>query len=263
MPKPRLQQLMSERQLWHARGAGVARRSTQHSVSSGFAALDQALHLGGWPVHGSTELLCSQSGIGELELVLPSLAERSRQRPVLWLNPPHLPFAPALEQHNQSCHQHYVLRCTTPREQLWAAEELLRSGAFSSLLSWFDGRPLQDRQLRRLHLAAREGNCWHLHFRDIRCQPQTSPAPLRLSLSASSQHLHVEVFKQSGGHAGQRLQLPRPTSLLWQQQPASSWPVYRQAPRRRLNLVASSRPEGALQRLPLGLDTLPRPGTPH
>lgn len=262
-----LTQLLNERQLWRARGNGAppSRRAVDRGMSTGFSELDQALHLGGWPRNGSTELFCSQFGGGELELLWPGLKTRCHQRPALWLNPPLLPFAPAIEQQGLNSLQHYLLHINIAKEQLWAAEEALRSGAFSCLLSWFSSSSLQDRQLRRLHLAAQEGDCWHLHFRDSASRQQSSPAPLRLLLQPSLNYLDIHIFKQSGGHSGQQLRLPRSANLLWQQQPASTWPVYRPAPRRRLSLVTLAAPHGgtsAGQRLSAPPRSFP-PGNPH
>ena len=52
---------------------------------------------GGWPTGARTEILSGRAGIGELQLVLPALAALSwAGKRVVWLAPPHLPYAPAL-----------------------------------------------------------------------------------------------------------------------------------------------------------------------
>ncbi len=236
MPATALQQLINSQQLWSAKQRH-SRAAVKHGsgASSGFAALDRALHSGRWPRNGSCELLCAAPGIGELSLLLPALSSLAKQRPIAWLSPPWLPFAPGLQQQQLSAAQQWLIRAPQS-QQLWAAEESLRSGAFAALLSWSSEQNIQDRQLRRLHLAAREGDCLHFHFRAPSCQQQASPAPLRLLLSANQDSLQLEILKQSGGHSGQCLRIKRPKDLLWQQQPACQWPVHT-AVRQRLSLT--------------------------
>lgn len=230
-----LQQLINGQQLWPAKQRkGRAGSSANRCSATGFPSLDKALHQGGWPRNGSCELLCTTAGIGELSLVLPALGQLAKQRPIAWLNPPWLPFAPGLQQQQLDATSQWLIRAPKT-QQLWAAEETLRSGVFAALLSWSSDPQLQNRQLRRLHIAAREGDCWHIHFRSPICRQQASPAPLRLLLSGKADSLQLEILKQSGGHAGQRLNIERPKDLLWRQQPASQWPV-QTAARQRLIL---------------------------
>ena len=219
-----LNQLLDERKLW--RGQQLRRSAAASDrLSTGFSALDNALHTGGWPRSGSTELL-GEYGIGELWFLLPALREHLADRPMAWLNPPYLPHAPALAAQGLAVNKQLLVRPKTLADQLWAAEELLRSGAYSAVLSWFNEPNLNDRQLRRLHIAALEGQCWHLHFRPASLAQQISPAPLRLNLCAAQQALQINIIKQQGGHAGQQLQLARPAALYLQQSAAVTWPTY-------------------------------------
>jgi protein ImuA len=219
-----LSQLLDERKLW--RGQQLRPRvAADDRLRTGFRALDAALHIGGWPRSGSTELL-GDYGIGELWLLMPALCERLEDRAMAWLNPPFLPYIPALAEQGLTVNKQLLVRPKTLNDQLWAAEELLRSGAYAAVLTWFSGADLSDRQLRRLHIAALEGQCWHIHFRPSDFAQQISPAPLRLTLCAADQALQINVIKQQGGHAGQQLQLVRPPALFLQQSAAASWPVY-------------------------------------
>ncbi|MEX1669588.1 translesion DNA synthesis-associated protein ImuA [Zhongshania guokunii] len=240
-----LNQLLDERKLWR----GQQLRTTvaaSNRLSTGFSPLDTALHTGGWPRSGSTELL-SEQGIGELWLLIPALREHLSDRPMAWLNPPYLPYTPALAEQGLAIDRQLLVRPKTLADQLWAAEELLRSGAYAAVLSWFSEADLNDRQLRRLHIAALEGECWHIHFRPTALAQQISPAPLRLCLSAAKQALHIKILKQQGGHAGQQVQLARPAALYVQQSAATQWPVYNRAsaavatkPRRKISLLANT-----------------------
>lgn len=219
-----LSQLLDERKLW--RGQQLRPKTAElDGVATGFSALDSALHLGGWPLCGSTELL-SEYGIGELWLLIPALREHMASRAIAWLNPPFIPYIPALAQQGLTVEKQLLVRPKSLADQLWAAEELLRSGAYAAVLSWFSHADLNDRQLRRLHIAALEGQCWHLHFRPPSLAQQISPAPLRLTLHPSKQALYINIIKQQGGHAGQQLQLGRPAALYLQQRSTTRLPVY-------------------------------------
>src|SRR2546425_12951575 len=67
------------------------------TLPSGFAALDAALPGGGWPQGTLTEVLLEREGIGELRLMVPALARVQAQGlDVVWIAPPHRPYAPAL-----------------------------------------------------------------------------------------------------------------------------------------------------------------------
>src|SRR5512139_3530390 len=84
---------------WHAQGRSARPEPDTTSLSTGHEALDRLLADRGWPRDGLVELLGNQPGIGELRLLIPALAALSRHesRWILWINPPHIPYAPALE----------------------------------------------------------------------------------------------------------------------------------------------------------------------
>ena len=66
------------------------------SIPSGHAALDAELPGGGWPRGNLTEILVDRSGLGEMALLLPALAQLSAAGGWLALvAPPWLPHAPA------------------------------------------------------------------------------------------------------------------------------------------------------------------------
>lgn len=213
--------LLDKRHLW--RGKHVLTPSRE-GLATGFTELDTRLHLGGWPLTGSTEILSQHLGIGELWLLLPALAQCCQQGTIAWVNPPCLPSPAALAQQGLAAHRQLLIRPDRLPEQLWAAEECLRSGACSAVLSWFSTQNLTDKQLRRLHLAAQEGRCWHIHFRASQLAQQVSPAPLRLLLRPAQRALAIDILKQRGGPAGQQLQLVRPAALYYQQRAPGQWP---------------------------------------
>lgn len=244
-----LDRLLANSQLW--RSGCRNQVISEQSLSTGHRRLDQALHSGGWPLAGSTELLCDQNGIGELNLLMPALAKLSQQQHIVWLNPPFQPYAPALYQAGINLEHCLFVHCKGTRDSLWAAEELLRAAAFAAVLHWSENRVLADRDVRRLQLAAREQPCWHIHFRAAAMARQSSPAPLRIYLTNRDSQLQIKVLKQAGGPAGQHLLIPRDTQLLHEQKPARYWP---QSPDQ------NSKPRLLLTRLPTPAKTPAGPG---
>lgn len=218
-----LTQLLQNPQLWH--GNRRNENAGQNSLSTGYRALDEALHGRGWPLAGSTELLCERTGIGELSLLLPGLAQLGQQQRIAWLNPPFQPYAPALAQAGLAPEHCLFIQTCKPRDTLWAAEQLLRASAFAAVIHWSGQTSLADRDLRRLQLASREQACWHIHLRALAVARQSSPAPLRLCLSGSADELNIELLKQAGGPAGQHLRLRRDERLLYKQQAVAQWAV--------------------------------------
>ena len=63
--------LLAARTLWHA---GRSSRLPADGEPSGHASLDAELPQGGWPRRALTELLVPADGVGELSLLLPTLA---------------------------------------------------------------------------------------------------------------------------------------------------------------------------------------------
>ncbi|MBN50693.1 MAG: SOS cell division inhibitor SulA [Spongiibacteraceae bacterium] len=219
-----LSKLLQNPQLWRS---GRRNQAAGHnSIGTGLRRLDQALHSRGWPLAGSTELLCDHFGLGELSLLTPALAQLSQQQAIVWLNPPFEPYAPALQQAGINLEHCLFVHCNGLSDQLWAAEELLRATAFAAVLNWSDNSKLADRDLRRLQLAAREQQCWHIHFRAAATAQHSSPAPLRIGLTSQNKQLQLNVLKQAGGPAGQQLLIARAAHLLHEQKPPEYWPQH-------------------------------------
>lgn len=235
-----LSKLLQHSQLWRSGRRNKAFR--QAAISSGHSALDRALHSRGWPRAGTSELLCAHEGIGELSLLIPALAELSQRHFVAWLNPPFQPYAPALYQAGVRLEHCLFVHSGNVRDQLWAAEELLRAETFAALIHWSGSANLSDRDLRRLQLAAKESGCWHAHFRAWQLARQSSPAPLRLQLESTATQLHIQLLKQAGGPAGQHVAINRDSFLLHEQKPVTSWSQPKQQIRHRKSRLLLARP---------------------
>jgi len=185
-----LDALIHERRLWPAAGQAAGRPSE----STGHATLDAALPGGGWPPASLLELLLPMDGIGELGLLLPTLVRLARQgRGLAMVAPPYLPYAPALAATGLDLSRLWVLRAEG-RDALWATEQALRSGACGAVLCWPKGA--DDRALRRLAVAAEQGDALGFAFRPLRALQQPSPAALRMKVLPGGR---VRVHKCRGG----------------------------------------------------------------
>jgi hypothetical protein len=188
-----LASLLQDRQVWQ--GRAVAQPGG--AEPSGWAVLDAALPTGGWPVAALSEILLPTDGVGELRLVLPTLARLTAQgRAVMVIAPPYLPYAPAWEAAGVAMRQVDIVHTGSARDALWAAEQCLRSGSCAAVLCW----PLQadDRALRRLQVAADSGRALGFAFRDRRHAVQASPAALRLELETTPRR-QLRIRKCRGG----------------------------------------------------------------
>lgn len=180
------------------------------ALPTGFPALDAVLPDAGWSLGALTEILIPREGVGELSLVLPALAELStRGRWLAWVGPPYVPYAPALEARGLELSRILWVRSRNNTQQLWSAEQALRSGACGAVLAW--PAQVHQRRLRRLQLAAENGAAWALLFQREASSGAASPAALRLRVAPAGtpadKRLAVEVLK-CRGRPGARVEIP-------------------------------------------------------
>lgn len=187
-----------------------------HTDSTGHAKLDQALHLGGWPQGATTELLQPANHRCELQLALPALKQQQQRAAwVIMIDPPFVPFAPALAAQGLELDRLLLLYPRDLKELLWCAVQCLQSANCSSVLTWCQRLPLADKDLRRLQQAAATGQCWHLLMRSMQVQQQASPSALRLKAERQTDgQLMIDILKQRGGWSGQHIVLPAATQHL-------------------------------------------------
>lgn len=177
------------------RGAGLTPASP--TVSSGFPALDAELPGGGWPTGALTEILSRGEGIGELGLLLPALAALTNAgKRVVWLAPPHLPYAPALAAAGVDLAQLVVVRAPGRRDALWAAEQVLRAASCHALLAWLPRARYSE--LRRLAVVAEGGRAFVVLWRAAEAAHEPTPACLRLALAPADAALAVRILKRRG-----------------------------------------------------------------
>jgi protein ImuA len=198
-----LARLLEHPAIW--RGRSAARRV--EVLPTGYAALDACLPGGGWPRTGLIEILVPRFGVGELYLLLPALADLTRRpaaRWCVWVTPPLEPYAPALTAHGAILERMLVVSPagrSVAREELWAFEQTLGSGASDIALAWAARSP-RPRGIRRLHLAAERGKTLGVLFRPHRAAQESSAAILRLTVESRPSGARVTLLKSRGGARG-------------------------------------------------------------
>lgn len=171
----RLDALLSAQSVWRA---GRAARAPAGGEPTGHATFDALLPQGGWPRRALTELLLPADGVGELSLLLPTLARLTAAGGVVAVvAPPYVPYAPAWQAAGVALSRLEVVEAA-PRDALWAFEQCLRSGACAAVVGWPEGADPQA--LRRLQVAADQGQCLGFALRDRRHAANPSPAALRV-----------------------------------------------------------------------------------
>ncbi|MGE5640211.1 MAG: translesion DNA synthesis-associated protein ImuA [Clostridia bacterium] len=210
-PMPALDALLEQHAVW--RGESFA--PVFRKIPTGYAELDARLPGGGWPAGALTEILGDEAGIGELQAVLPALARLTGEgKRVVWLAPPHLPYAPALAAAGIDLTHLSVVRAPGRLDALWAAEQVLRAGPCHALLAWL--RHARYEELRRLAVAAEASSALVALFRPAAAASEPSPACLRLALEGSEAGLSVRILKRRGPPAAAPFLLPvnRPVHAL-------------------------------------------------
>jgi cell division inhibitor SulA len=203
--KKELRTLLQRPDIWQA----SATSQPKPGISSGHAELDRLLHLNGWPKGEITEIISGNTGIGELQLLLPTLAKLNNQnRWITLIAPPHLPYLASWQQAGISSSRLLLIFPKNHHDALWAAEQCLKSKTCSSLLFWLADKTVADKNLRKLQLASQQGDCWTVLFRPGTTKHSISPAALQLALSSVNTKLQVHILKQKGGWGGQCLNLP-------------------------------------------------------
>jgi protein ImuA len=206
---------LPHRQLW--RGSAMGSPATP-TLPSGFAALDAELPGGGWPTGAAVELLADQPGVLEWRLLAPGLrawwaaqalpgpsagrraAPVPAARTLLLINPPHTPHLPGLQALGLPPSAFIWVAAQTPAEQLWAAEQAIKSRV--AVLAWLpEARP---EQIRRLQVGALSSDAPIFLMRPERAGQQSSAAPLRLvAKPGEGWTLAVHVLKRRGpAHEG-------------------------------------------------------------
>jgi protein ImuA len=195
-----LPQLLQRADIWRGGDAPAVA-----GISSGFVALDALLPGGGFPLGALTEILTPRVGVGELRLLLPTLARLSRERWIAFIAPPYIPYAPALVRAGIDLSHVLVVHARERADVLWSVEQALRAGTCGAVLAWpgisrTQGERNTDfKWLRRLQLAAEAGNAMGAMFMSSRAVTNVSPAALRLAVEPQADGVAVRILKRRGG----------------------------------------------------------------
>ncbi len=176
--------LIRDRRVWRGRPAVLP----PGDQPSGWPALDAVLPARGWPEAALSEILIPADGVGELRLLLPTLARLTgRGERVAVVAPPYLPYAPAWQAAGVDL-RHLAIVDAAPDERAWTLEQCLRSGCCAAVLGWL--AEANDRILRRLAVAAGNGRALGFVFRDRAALGNPSPAALRIEVAPGSLRIH-------------------------------------------------------------------------
>lgn len=187
---------------------GELEHANQPVVSTGHAALDRELPGGGWPTGTLSEVLHDGVGIGEVAFLAGALARASADgRMLAWVNPPYLPYAPALAQSGLALERCLVVRPANREDALWATEQALRSGACGAVLFWLGHDEYS--WLRRLQMAAEAGRAMAVMFRSSAAERLSTPAHLRVVLAREAGVLKIRIPKRRGPPLLAPLSLPK------------------------------------------------------
>jgi hypothetical protein len=178
--------------------AGEVDRAMPPGIPTGHARLDLELPGGGWPRGALVEILHDGAGLGEVSLLFGALkAVADEGRAVAWINPPHLPYAPALALAGVALDACLVVRPASAEDALWSADQVLRSGACGAALFWLPEKT-DYAWLRRLQMAAESGRTLAVLFRATTAATQATPAHLRVLVTRHEGLLHVSLPKRRG-----------------------------------------------------------------
>lgn len=184
-----LDRLLQRPDVWR----GQMWQQTHVGYSTGFTELDAELADNGWPQSGICELFYDNVGQGELSLLFPLLrqilpAKRHEKHMavptdtmVVFIAPPHIPYAPALQQQGIDVEKILWVDTQDRKEKLWAFEQALSSGACPLVLIWLD--KLSTTEARRLQLASEKGQGLGFVCLPLSQQSESHPVPLKMAIT--------------------------------------------------------------------------------
>ena len=190
--------LLNNRDLWRACDVDKV-----NSNSTGDKKLDNILPGGGWPKKGLVEVINQYHGIGELQLLIPLMLSVIKQgKWILWVCPPHIVYAPALQQAGIDTDQILVVNKAVPcKDALWSMERALRSNNCGLVLTWQTW--LSVKVLRRLQLAAETGSTLGFIFKSRDNKYSPSRMRIRIKNITNFEEASITVIK---AHDGSRAQ---------------------------------------------------------
>ena len=170
---------------------------------------------GGWPMGTLSEVLHDGAGIGEVRFLAGALARAATDdRLIAWINPPYLPYAPALAQSGIALERCLVVRPAHREDALWAAEQALDRARAARCSSGSSRRGARRRVRVDAPPAdgrARRATRWPCSFARTAAEKHSTPAHLRVLLTQEEGVLQVRIPKRRGPP----LTRTRLRSMLW------------------------------------------------
>ena len=198
--------LLKQPNIWRARDFATQPAVLEATaIPTGYDILDQLFYGGGWPQRGLVECLCDRYGIGELRLLMPGMCQAVQEEApwIVWINPPLVPYAPALQQMGINTERLLLVYPKDHKEALWTLEESLTAGSCKVVVAWLREEDLRPKQLQRIQTQARQAGVWITLFRPNLVAHKPSPAELRLQLAPvpgnTGAAIQVAVLKRRGG----------------------------------------------------------------
>lgn len=225
-----IESILQRSDIWRASDTGAGLCDQHQVTSTGYAMLDHYLPNHGWSAGHLVELLCDQKGIGELNLLMPSLGALSQTQWLVFINPPYIPYAPALAAAGINLDNLLIVNAPDIKDQLWVMEQVLSSESCAAVLSW--ASYIHEKQLRRLQAASTQHQSLGFLFRSLDCLQNSSPAHIRIQLSqeflchkssdakrvSQNKKLKVKVVKRPNAWASPEFELQVARPLLTEQQ---------------------------------------------
>ena len=138
-------------------------------------------------------------------MLAPALAAVAK-RGIVFAEPPQVPQGLGLAALGVDPCAALWLKTPRTSEALWAAEQVLKSGACGALLLWQN--QIRTDSLRRLTLAAQTGETLFFMMRPLIAAQDPSPAALRLALRPRAGGIEIEFVKRRVPARDERLFLP-------------------------------------------------------
>jgi hypothetical protein len=150
---------------------------------------------GVWPSNAVSELLYQQEGLGEMSLLLPTLAAATQRQ--LWcagIGMPHHWLAGSLVAAGIDLNYWLALQPFNDKLKLWAAEQVLQARV-GLLLLWLSR--LERRQSQRLQLAASRAEATVIVLTPLppSLPPTTAIARLALTQGKAGAELHLLKYR--------------------------------------------------------------------
>lgn len=214
-PGDRRQELLRKLQGQLGRAVSVAAVAADQAAdaadvfSSGVTAIDRLLPGGGLRHGMLVEWLAERSGCGAATLGLLAAREACRAGGVLVvLDRARTFYPPAAAGWGVDPARLIVVRPRTARDEIWAAVQSLRSPVVAALWTMIDR--VNDRDFRRLQLAAEAGRTLGVLVRGNSARGQPSWADVRLSVRARQGEGETRRQGAKKGKANQRTSLSPP-----------------------------------------------------